>query len=103
MFPDPSIAVNVTADVATPMIGAPYSLTCTVTGAESFTDAVAIYQWSGNGEILSNETMATLSFQSLAISDAGRYACQATVTSSLLSAPIFTNSINVVDVTLSCK
>ena len=57
-----------------------YSLTCSAdTGAENLTDPVT-YQWFKNDEVLSNQTMATLSFLSLAVSDAGRYTCQVMIT-----------------------
>jgi hypothetical protein len=84
------------------MVGSMHSLTCTVTGAERL-NATLIYQWYRNSETLSDETMETLSFQSLVISDAGSYTCQATVTSSLLSGTITTSSTNSIDVTLICK
>ena len=84
-----------------------YPLTCIVTGAESLTDAMVTYQWFKNGvEISSDQTMATIFFQSLVISDGGRYGCWATTTSSLLSGPISSNSTNTVDVKpmmLLCK
>ena len=84
-----------------------YSLTCTVTGAERLTDAdagaIVTYQWLKNGAVVSDQTMATLSFSPLTFSDAGSYTCQATVTSSLLSDPITTNSTNDIVVTLSRK
>ena len=57
-----------------------FSLTCTVTGAERLTDSVITYQWFKDGEVVSGQTMETLSF-----SDAGSYTCQATVMSSLLN------------------
>ena len=85
------------------MVGSMYSLTCTVTGAERLTGAMMTYQWFKSGDILLNETMATLSFQSLVISDAGGYTCQATVTSSVLGAPISSNSTNAVGVNLTRK
>ena len=85
------------------MVGSMYSLTCTVTGAESLTDAMVTYQWLKNGAVISDQTLATLAFSPLAISDAGSYTCQATVTSSLLSDPITTNITNSIDVTLTCK
>ena len=75
-----------------------YSLTCAVTGAERLTDAMVTYQCFKNGAMVSNQTMATLSFSPLSISDAGRYNCQATVISSLLSAPIATTLSNSLDV-----
>ena len=80
-----------------------YSLTCTVTGAEGLTGAMVTYQWLKNGAVVSGQTMATLSFSPLTFSDAGSYTCQATITSSLLSGPITTNSTSSIDVTLTCK
>ena len=92
-----------TASVATPMAGSMYSLTCTVTGAEGLTDSTTNYQWFKNGEVVSGQTMETLSFTSLSFSDAGGYTCQATVMSNLLSGPITMNSTNTVEVRLTCK
>ena len=88
------------------MVGSMYFLTCSVTGAERLIDAGAMvtYQWlkNGPGAVVPGQTMATLSFQSLVISDVGNYSCQTVVTSSLLNAPISTNSANTVGISLSC-
>ena len=65
--------------------------------------AMLTYQWLKNGAVISGQTMATLSFQSLVISDVGNYTCRATVASSLLSDPISTNSANTLGIILSCK
>ena len=83
-----------------------YSLTCTVTGAEKLTDAGAMvtYQWLKNSAVVSDQTMANLSFSPLTFSDAGSYTCQATVTSSLLvSGTITTASSNSLSVRLTCR
>ena len=82
-----------------------YSLTCTITGAERLTDvgAMVTYQWLKNGAVVSDQTVATLSFSPLTFSDAGSYTCHATVTSSLLSDPINTASSNSVGVRLTCR
>ena len=87
------------------MVGSLYSLTCTVTGAERLADAGAMvtYQWIKNGAVVSDQTMATLSFSPLTFSDAGSYTCQATITSSLLSDPINTALSNSVGVQLTCR
>ena len=100
-LPDPSITVRVDADVATPLAGSMYSLTCTVTGADRLTGSTITYQWFKDDVMVPAQTMETFSFTSLFFSDAGRYTCQATVMSSLLSGPITTN--NSVDVTLTCE
>ena len=102
-YPDPPVAVRVDTGVATPMAGSMYSLTCTVTGAERLTDSTRTYQWFKDGVMVSDQTMETFSFTPLSFSDAGRYTCQATVMSSLLSGPITTNSSNSLEVVLTCE
>ena len=84
------------------MVGSLYSLTCAVTGAERLSDAMVTYQWFKNGVAVPDQTTATLSF-SLTFSDAGRYICQATVSSSLLSGPITRNNANTIDIILTCR
>jgi hypothetical protein len=84
--------VRIDGDAAPPMVGSMYSLTCIVTGAERLTDSATAYQWLKDGEIMTEETSETLSFTFLTLSDTGSYTCQATVISSLLSAPINTTS-----------
>ena len=103
LSPDPAISVSVDAGVATPTVGAMYSLTCTVTGAERLTGSTITYQWFKDGVVVSGQTMETLSFTSLTFSDAGGYTCEATVMSSLLSGPITTTRSSPVDVTLICE
>ena len=71
-----------------------YSLICSDTRTERLTDATVTYQWFKNGAVVSGQMMATLAFSPLAISDAGNYTCQATVTFSLLTDPIITASSN---------
>ena len=97
----PAIHVTVIVASDSAMVGSMYSLTCTITGAERLTDAVVTYQWRKNGTVVSDQQMATLSFSSLIISDAGNYTCQATVTSILLSNPIINTSSS--SVVLACK
>ena len=98
---DPPITVRVVSGVATPMAGSMYSLNCTVTGNEMLTGSTITYQWFKDGVMVSGQTMETFSFTPLSFSDAGRYTCQATVMSSLLSGPI--SNTNSVDVTLTCE
>ena len=84
------------------MVGTMYSLTCTVTGAEGLTGSTITYRWFNDGGVVSGQTMETLSFTSLTFSDAGRYTCEATVMSSLLSGgPITTPRSNSIAVTLT--
>ena len=93
-LPDPTIIISINAGASTGALifGSMYSLTCNVSGAERLTDAMVTYQWFRNGVVVSGQTMANLSFSSLTFSNAGRYICEATVTSSLLSAPITNTS-----------
>ena len=100
---DPTISVSVDAGIATPTVGAMYSLTCAVTGAERLTGSTITYQWFKDGVMVSGQAMETLSFTSLTFSDAGGYTCEATVMSSLLSGPITTTRSSPVGITLVCK
>ena len=85
LFPDLSpfdICVNVEITPSgVKVLGQNYSLTCdaTVTGADAEEPSVISYQWTkDNGSQVG--TGRLLSFSPLRLSDAGRYACQATVT-----------------------
>ena len=82
------ITVMIDGDASPPKVGSMYSLTCIVTGAERLIDSTIAYQWLKDGETVTEETSEILSFTSLTLSDSGSYTCQATVTSSLLRAPI---------------
>ena len=97
---DPWITVRVSGDV-TPMAGSMLTLTCNVNGAEMISPTTT-YQWSRNEMMVPSQTQQTLSFTSLAYSDAGQYSCTVGLSSSLLS-----SSINAVsdpfNVTLTCK
>ena len=101
--PDPAISLSVDAGVTTPTVGAMYSLTCTVTGAERLTGSTITYQWFKDGVMVSDQTMETLSFTSLTFSDAGGCTCEATIMSSLLSGPITTSRTTSLDITLASK
>ena len=108
LLPDPTITVSIASSVAAPMVGSMYSLTCIVTGTERLTNAMVTYKWlkKFNGAVVPGQKVAALSFSPLTFSDAGRYICQATVTSSLLSASIHSNSTNSISITptiLLCK
>ena len=61
-------------------------------GAERLADSTILYQWFKDGEMVAEQTNVTFSFTFLTLSDAGSYTCQATVMSSLLSAPITSTS-----------
>ena len=89
---DPVITVRINDDTTPPLVGSMYSLICIVLGAERLTDSTIAYQWFKDSETLAEQATETLSFASLTLSDAGSYICQATVASSLLSAPITTTS-----------
>ena len=71
-------SVHITGSPDTPMLGHGYNLTCTVSEA-----SVTNYQWRKDDTMtMLDETTATLSFQSLALSDAASYTCIVTVDSS---------------------
>lgn len=67
----------------TPTIGESYMLTCTVTGADEF-NRIITYQWLKNNSVVPGEVQSVLTFSSLKLSDAGQYACGATVSLTFL-------------------
>ena len=76
-----------------------YSLTCGVNGVENLKSSIT-YQWIENNGVLVG-TNEVLSFSSLRLSDAGRYICQATVSSPYLNNDI--TMTNTQDVRLQSK
>ena len=81
-----------------------YSLMCGVTGAENLNPSVS-YQWTKNNGTLTQIQVgadpSVLSFSPLRLSDAGRYTCQATVSSPYLSSDI--TVMDTQDVTLQSE
>ena len=86
----PSIEIN---SSVTPEIGLQCSLTCTVTGAESYNPAIS-YQWFKNGVIISNATNSVLSIRPLQHNDAGQYTCVVNLTSEKLIPSFISNMSN---------
>ena len=73
-----------------------YSLTCTVSGTNHLNSSIA-YQWNKNNGTQTQIQVGAdkvLSFSPLRLSDAGRYTCQATVSSPYLNNDITVMSSN---------
>ena len=89
-----SVSVTVSDDGATPTLGQSYTLTCSVSEPEDeFT-----YQWLKNGTMRS-ETVDTITFPSLRLSDSGLYTCTVT-TATVNSTMSYSGTINI---TLQCE
>ena len=96
-----TVAVSLLPSMASPFVGSQYTLTCTVTGADLLNAAIS-YRWFTDNTVVSGETQSTLSFSPLSLSDAGRYRCDVTVSSTLLSQSIIAMS-NTQNLTLQSK
>ena len=78
----PPITVLIAGGEVSPSIGYGYTLMCSIFGAEDL-NATLVYEWRNEvNKIFSNSSI--LYFSSLKLSDAGRYACQISVTSNYL-------------------
>ena len=69
------------------MAGQNFSLTCSVTGADSLSPTIS-YQWTRGMTVLSSETNSVLLLNPLTLSDSGQYECMVTAESALLNDPL---------------
>ena len=88
-----SVSVTISDDGATPTPGQSYTLTCSVSGVQPEDDLT--YQWLKNGTMRS-ETIDTITFPSLRLSDSGLYTCTVTVNSTV-------SYSGTIDITLQSK
>lgn len=100
---DPNFTALVVDGEDTPTFADSYSLDCNLTGAERLMGSNVTYSWIKNDNVVTGQSMMTLSFTPLSLSDAGDYNCQATITSDLLSEDITTNSTNSYTVALASR
>ena len=92
--PAPDVSVDITTSGPPTLGQSGYSLTCGVTGAENLSPSIT-YQWTKNNGTHTQLRVGTdrvLSFSPLRLSDAGRYTCQANV-----SSPYLNNDIIITD------
>ncbi len=81
------------------MAGESYTLTCTVTGAESLNPTIT-YEWTRGGTSVGSDSI--LIFNPLTLSSSGQYVCTVTVTSDLLTTTL-TDSSDTFEVTIKGK
>ena len=85
--------------------GEEYSITCTVMGADNLPDAAFRVEWQrpGGGTLrIGLMSSVTHTFSSLGRDDAGRYTCEATITTDLLLLSPLTRT-DMLDITVSGK
>ena len=70
-----SVSVTISDNGNTPTLGQRYNLTCLVSGVQPENDFT--YQWLKDGTVRS-ETVATIAFPALRLSDSGLYTCTVT-------------------------
>ena len=71
-----AVHIAVFTSSGSPIAGQSFSLTCSVTGADSAAPTIS-YQWFRGQSLITSSSV--LSFDSLFLSDAGQYRCVATV------------------------
>ena len=100
----PAIAVQITASGALLLGQNSYSIICGINGTENLNSTIT-YQWIKNNgtqtQIQVGADPKVLSFSPLSLSDAGRYTCQATVSSPYLNNDIIRTDSQ--DVTLQSE
>ena len=81
--PVPTLMARLTLD-GSPVAGQSFSLTCSVTGADSLSPTIS-YQFTqdntgGQIEVRATQTTPILTFNPLVLSDSGQYRCEVNVT-----------------------
>ena len=90
--------INGSEDI--PVVGQPYTLTCTVSGDEKLNSDITYHWTQNNGTEMGLEAnSADLSFSSLSLSNSGNYFCMSIVSSIYLNDVIISVS-NIFDIQL---
>ena len=104
--PAPSASVHISDGGTTPTAGENYQLTCNISGVENLNPTIT-YRWtknSGSGRTDPVGTnSSTLFFVPLRLSDAARYDCEVTVSSSYLSGGIMAINVNPQDIRIQSE
>ena len=103
----PIVYATVSGSESAPVVGQPYTLSCSVSGDEMLESSRSVtYQWmkyEESGMETALETVSEIiSFSSLYLSDSGNYSCSAVISSSYLDSSINANS-NLVSIILQGK
>ena len=91
----PIVHVTIDGSEDIPVVGQPYTLTCTVSGDEKL-DSDVTYHWTKiNGRETELEANSTdLSFSSLSLSNSGNYSCMSVVSSMYLNEAIIVSNLS---------
>ena len=100
----PTVYATLSGSGGTPVVGQPYTLSCSVSGDEKLESSVT-YQWMRYNDVIETQLVANsenFSLFSLYLSDSGNYSCSIVVRSSYLDNSITANS-NLVSIILQGK
>jgi hypothetical protein len=100
----PRVYVTLSGSGGTPVVGQPYTLSCSVSGDEKLKSSVT-YQWMRYDDNVETPLVANsenLSFSSLNLSNSGNYSCRVIIRSRYLDNNITANS-NLISIILQGK
>jgi len=103
-FTVPSVSVVITP-AGTAVVGQSYSLSCSVSGADSLSPTTTTYRWYNESSDPRSQvgTTSTYSFTRLRPYHAGQYTCEVTITSPYLNGDLSQSMMQDITVQSKCN